>query len=117
MQNLLPPAGNATLLNATIPHLRDRLNTLTLVLKTCKGKSCYDPWSALDPSGQTQTLEDALNPKFDAFYAGQPKVQMECAAGYLIQNELPIDYMTFGNHSTVEARNAEAWQNWLLFTD
>ena len=111
---------NATeqLLGVSMQNLQNRLDALTLVLKTCAGKTCYDPWSALDPSGGTANLIDALNPKYDSFYRHQNKVKFEhCAKGYFINNELPINYLTFGNHSSVESRNAEALENWKLFTD
>ena len=116
MNNLA--TSNSTLLSRPIPNLLDRLDALTLVLKTCKGESCYDPWGALDPSGATTTLRDALDPKYDSFYAKQNKVGWDqCAAGYIKENEGPIDYMTFGNHSNEVERRAEALRNWALFTD
>ena len=109
---------NQHLLHVSMQNLQNRLDALALVLKTCAGKTCQDPWSALDPSGETSTLLDALNPKYNSFYQQQNKVKFEhCSQGYFIYNELPINYLTFGNHSSIESRNAEALENWRLFTD
>jgi len=61
-----------------------------MVLKSCKGPQCTQPWKTLHPDGSVHSLVDALDSKYDAFYASQPKVQFaECALGYLIQSEGP----------------------------
>jgi hypothetical protein len=39
-----------------------------LVLKSCKGTQCIDPWRSLHPGGDVRTLENALETKFDEFY-------------------------------------------------
>lgn len=116
MQNLY--GSDEHLLGVSMQKLENRLDALTLVLKTCTGKTCHNPWTALDPSGQTTSLLDALDAKYDSFYKNQNRVKFDhCSKGYFINNELPIDYLTFGNHSSMESRNMEALENWRLFTD
>lgn len=56
------------------PALANRLNGLLLATKTCTKNSCRDPWGYIHPDGSVQTLKDALDPKYDSFYASLPKV-------------------------------------------
>ena len=119
MKNLYNTDGK--ILNAPKKKLEHRLDALLLVLKTCKGKTCRQPWEALHPAGDVKTLVEALDAKFDDFYKNQHKVSFKknhkCGRGYIPQNESPIDYLTFGEHDSVESRNTEALKNWELFTD
>ena len=74
-----------------------RLNTLTLVLKSCNGDSCRHPWQQLHPGGKVKSLSAALDSRFDKFYAAQPKVAFaDCALGYLWEKEGPHDFNIFG---------------------
>lgn len=83
--------SNEQILGVSMEKLENRLDALTLVLKTCTGKTCQDPWTALDPSGETTSLKEALEPKYDMFYQNQKKVKFDhCAKGYFINNELQI---------------------------
>lgn len=67
-----------------------RLDSLLMVLKSCKAKSCHAPWSKLHPEGGIKTLRDALHGDFDVFYKEQPKVSYSsCELGYLIDAEGP----------------------------
>ncbi|OQU94859.1 hypothetical protein CLAIMM_01150 [Cladophialophora immunda] len=67
-----------------------RLDALMMVLKSCKGKECTDPWEVLHPHGDIKTLKDALAVDFDAFYADQVRVQFEsCQLGYILDAEGP----------------------------
>ena len=77
-----------------------RLNALLLVLKSCVGRACTHPWSALHPqvaNSRTQAVrshKDALKPQHDAFYAdlyAEKRVAFDaCAAGYIAENEGPF---------------------------
>ncbi|EPE35025.1 Alkaline phosphatase-like protein [Glarea lozoyensis ATCC 20868] len=68
----------------------DRLDALLLVLKSCKGTTCIDPWRVLHPRGDVDSLSVALKPKFDRFYQAQPKVSFtKCEMGYLVESEGP----------------------------
>ncbi|KAL4790322.1 Six-hairpin glycosidase-like protein [Aspergillus venezuelensis] len=65
-----------------------RLDALLLVLKSCAGSTCIEPWKELHPDGSVSTLSDALDSKYDEFYAQLPKVEYSvCADGYIIALE------------------------------
>ncbi|KAK4499656.1 hypothetical protein PRZ48_010174 [Zasmidium cellare] len=79
-------------------QIHDRIDSLLLVLKSCKGKSCHSPWSVLHPDDAAGSLKDALRPKFDAFYKEQPKVSFSsCQLGYLKSEEGPQDANVWDN--------------------
>ena len=101
MQNLFPVGLNQTvsldhnvsLGNCSYPlsQLATRLDALLLVLKTCKGAVCYDPWSTLLPNTGVSTLVAAMDQQFDEFFAGIPRVEYDhCEAGYLLEAEGPV---------------------------
>lgn len=108
---------NQQILGVSMNHLRDRLDALTLVLKTCKGNTCTNPWKALHPDGGVKTLKDALAPRYDTFYAMQPKVKFHhCAKGYIKANESPNNFNVFGQgQSTLRRMSLDASEqaNWL----
>lgn len=61
-----------------------------MVLKSCKGSTCVQPWAALHPQGNVQTLHDTLSQRFDAFYTLQQRVRFDrCELGYLVEAEGP----------------------------
>ncbi|BCS21427.1 sulfatase family protein [Aspergillus puulaauensis] len=69
---------------------KNRLDALLLVLKSCAGSTCIKPWDELHPDGSVQSLVDALDPQYDEFYAGLPRVAYSiCEDGYLIAAEGP----------------------------
>ncbi|KLT43955.1 putative arylsulfatase precursor [Cutaneotrichosporon oleaginosum] len=71
-------------------RLLHRLDALTLVLKTCKGESCVEPYGALFPQGRVSTLQQAMNRKYDEFFAALPKVHFDhCMLGFQNRLELP----------------------------
>lgn len=73
-------------MNALLP----RLDALLMVLKTCKGSDCVQPWKVLHPTGDVDSLHDALDGKFDDFYAQQESVEFtRCEKGYILESELP----------------------------
>lgn len=74
-----------------------RLDALMMVLKSCKGKECVEPWEVLHPKSGIKSLKDALNRDFDAFYADQPKVEYSaCELGYIKSAEGPQHVNVFG---------------------
>ncbi|OJJ50209.1 hypothetical protein ASPZODRAFT_139525 [Penicilliopsis zonata CBS 506.65] len=92
MHNLLLDKEEATILmHHPIPKLVARLDALLLVLKSCKGASCVEPWRALHPRGGVDTLADALSARYDRFYElEQPRVRFnECERGFLLHSEGP----------------------------
>ena len=96
MYNLLPKTldvkivTGAPILGRNLGQLVQRLDALMMVLKTCSGKECVYPWIVLHPQGNVQTLQQAMNPKYDGFYYSQPKVSFSaCKLGYLPEYEGP----------------------------
>lgn len=58
------------------------------MLKSCKGHTCTHPWETLHPVGEVKTLREALDDRFNAFYADHPKVRFEeCRLGYFPEVE------------------------------
>lgn len=87
----------ATLLGRDLETVIDRLDALVLVMKSCKGAACTEPWRRIHPKGDVHSLKDALAPRFDAFYQKQPKVSFtSCELGYFPEVEGPMDYHVFG---------------------
>ena len=82
----------------TLKQLEDRLDTLLLVLKDCKGDTCRQPWKALHPPGGVNSLRDALKEEFDQFYGRkQKRVKFqECTPGYLPAQEGGIGFEVYG---------------------
>lgn len=67
-----------------------------MVLKSCKGQVCTEPWAELHPQGDVNNLIDSLDERFDAFYQEQPKVSFsECRLGYFPEVEGPMDANRF----------------------
>lgn len=88
-----------SLLNHPLSKVVPRLDALQLVLKSCKGNSCTDPWQTLHPQGNVHSLPDALNPRYNDFYNSQPKVRFsECKQGYLIEAEGPQTARPYPGH-------------------
>lgn len=74
----------------------NRLDALMMVLKSCKGKACREPWNELHFDTKVKALKDALSPHYDVFYDNQPKVQFEeCALGYIREVEGPQEAIEF----------------------
>ncbi|KAI8663000.1 Arylsulfatase [Fusarium sp. Ph1] len=109
LHNLFPEGGDVTggvsLLGKSTGQVIDRLDALMLVLKSCKGESCIEPWKVLHPDGGVESLKDALKGKFDEFYEKQVKVSFDrCEDGYLIDAEGPqVGY---------QYRDGLEWHHW-----
>lgn len=71
-------------------HVVSRLDSLLMVLKSCKAEECHEPWKTLHPKGSVKTLKQALDEDLDAFYEEQPRVSFSsCELGYLVDAEGP----------------------------
>lgn len=87
-----------------LSHLLPRLDTLLMVLKTCSGETCTNPWKVLHPSNEddddvddtgkksVRNLRNALDERFDEFYEGRwrggERVGFErCEMGYILESE------------------------------
>jgi hypothetical protein len=112
LKNLLGRHSDSThtILGRSLYQVAARLDALLFVLKSCKGRTCIEPWRTLHPAGNVNNLHDALLPKFDDFYEEQQtKVQYNrCEAGYIVDAEGP----QFENDGLVFRENS-AWSNWV----
>ncbi|KAM5368437.1 hypothetical protein ACJZ2D_009507 [Fusarium nematophilum] len=110
LNNLFPKGGHdaasdVTLLGTNVGQVISRLDALMLVLKSCRGESCVRPWKILHPDGDVASLKDALEERFDKFYAQQVKVEFDwCEHGYLVDAEGPqVGY---------QYREGLEWHHW-----
>ncbi|KAH8432496.1 sulfatase family protein [Aspergillus melleus] len=105
LHNIYTTKNGTTLLSRPLPALINRLDALLLVLKSCQGATCIKPWEVLHPDGKVQSLRQALDSRYDAFYRKQPKVSYEtCLDGYLVGNE--------GAQVGLEFRDGLSWDAW-----
>ncbi|KAL4972628.1 alkaline-phosphatase-like protein [Aspergillus desertorum] len=80
----------------SLSQVISRLDSILLVLKSCKGATCIKPWDVLHPGGHVRNLKDALNPLYDAFYTNQARVSFDhCEDGYIPEVEGPQDALPF----------------------
>jgi arylsulfatase len=80
----------AKILGRDIKKVISRLDALLLVLKSCKASECTLPWQVLHPDNKVTSLYEALQPKYDAFYAAQPDISFAaCELGYVPESEGP----------------------------
>lgn len=116
MNNLYDQAGQVN--GWDIGKLQTRLDALMMVLKSCKGQSCRDPWGVLHPDGSVTCLQQAMNSTFDDFYQAQPSVSFEeCALGYIVDVEGPQDanlYQASGSKTErgYEYMKGSHWSEW-----
>lgn len=94
------------LLGLPLSKVIARLDALLLVLKSCKGSSCVNPWHVLHPEGNVTSLKDALDPAFDYFYEiAQVKVAFSrCEAGQILDAEGPQKGLVY--------RDGLRWSDW-----
>jgi N-acetylglucosamine-6-sulfatase len=103
---LLPSTSRKHILETPVSKLQARLDALLLVLKTCKASACTYPWSIVHPIGDVANLEDALAPKYDEFYAKQPKVSFsKCELGQILSSE--------GPQNGKQYYGSELWPQWV----
>lgn len=112
MNNIHPSASASpslphTLLNKPLEKVLSRLDSLVMVLKSCKGRACTKPWEILHPAGNVVNLHDALHTRFDDYYKAQvERVSFDrCEGGYIIDAEGPqhVDGYKEGFH----------WSDWV----
>lgn len=77
-----------------------------MVLKSCTGETCIEPWKVLHPQGDVASLSDALTVQFDSFYEEQVKVSFNrCELGYIIDAE--------GPQAAYAYRDGTSWDAWV----
>ncbi|KAI1770055.1 Arylsulphatase [Hypoxylon cercidicola] len=93
MVNLLHPDEEAPerIAGAPLDKVVQRLDALLFVLKSCKAETCVQPWRALHPGGNVESLRDALSPRFDSFYEDRSrKIEFDrCEMGFILDAEGP----------------------------
>ncbi|KFA60090.1 hypothetical protein S40285_09331 [Stachybotrys chlorohalonatus IBT 40285] len=100
-----PSSAQETFLGSTLALVIARLDSLLMVMKSCKGATCRMPWQALHPDGDVTTLQEALQPKFDEFYQSQQQVAFaKCEPGYIISSE--------GPQMGYQYRRGLTWSHW-----
>lgn len=94
------------ILGRSLKQATARLDALLLVLKSCQGASCIDPWNVLQPEEPVRSLRDALDKEHDSFYRAQPQVSFDwCDDGYIIEAEGPQVPLT--------SRYGVSWDVWV----
>lgn len=97
---------NKKILGMHVDLVIGRLDALMMVLKSCKGDTCIDPWKVLHPKGDVHSLSDALKVRFDSFYRNQAKVAYDrCEPGYIIDAE--------GPQEPYQYRKGWSWHSWV----
>jgi len=87
-------------------QLITRLDALLMVLKSCQGETCIQPWKVLHPAGDVNCLQDAMSKPFDHFYQNQVKVEYDrCEFGYIVDAEGPQTPLVY--------RNGHSWHQWV----
>ncbi|KAJ6093601.1 hypothetical protein N7486_008890 [Penicillium sp. IBT 16267x] len=111
LHNLYP---NGAVLGENEPHLLgrtlsqaiSRLDALLLVLKSCQGLTCIEPWKVVQPQHTIHTLRDALDEQYDLFYQERPRVSFNwCDTGYVIEAE--------GPQAPLTTRHGLPWDAWV----
>ncbi|OKL61427.1 hypothetical protein UA08_03146 [Talaromyces atroroseus] len=88
-----------------LSQIVSRLDSLLLVLKSCKGRTCIKPWDVLHRHGTVVSLRDALHAEYDAFYNFQPKVAFDrCELGQILDAEGPQEPLVY--------RDGLSWDVW-----
>ena len=88
--------------------LATRLDSLIFVMKSCKADTCRMPWEALMPGSGVNTLIEALDSKYDDFFANEvPRVSFtKCEPGYIIASEGP-QFQNWTDPFKVQARDSD----------
>lgn len=88
-----------------LSRLIHRLDALLMVLKTCAGHQCQNPWQALFPGEAVNNLREALDPTYDHFFEHEmARVRFDnCEKGYIAESEGPIwdGKQVYGMHQEV----------------
>ncbi|KAI3601354.1 arylsulfatase [Moniliophthora roreri] len=64
-------------------RLASRLDALLVVLKTCVGDTCRNPWGAIFPAGEANGLIESLDARYDTYFDSLPKFGYRlCQFGY-----------------------------------
>ncbi|KAJ6036000.1 hypothetical protein N7540_000279 [Penicillium herquei] len=113
MHNLFPVISSTiSIAGHSLSKVVSRLDSLLLVLKSCSGKVCREPWKSLHPAGDVETLQDALVEEYDEFYELQQTTRVEfdyCWNGYVPEAEGPM----WETHGVAFVRDGLPWYDWV----
>ena len=113
MANLLGDDGldlqsSYSLAGRPFQQVVNRLDSLLLVLKSCKAGGCHEPWQTIHPGSKVKNLKYALDSDYDTFYKEQPKVSFSsCELGYLIDAEGPQHVNVWDEEQAKKYANVE----------
>ncbi|KAN0074174.1 Alkaline-phosphatase-like, core domain containing protein [Elaphomyces granulatus] len=108
---ILDSNDDRTLFGYPISQVVLRLDALLLVLKSCQGVTCVQPWRVLHPAGDVHDLPDALHTQYDQFYREQVKVAYSrCESGYLVNAEGPQEPQIYRD---LTSRDGISWHHWV----
>lgn len=94
-----------------------RLDALLLVLKTCKGRTCVQPWNTHHHDGNVATFAEALNPRFDKYYINHAKVGFSsCELGYIKEAEGDHKHISHAGVEWVTGAETFAQENQQTFS-
>ncbi|CAH0051946.1 unnamed protein product [Clonostachys solani] len=111
MKNLY--GSKAATSSFNIPDLTERLDSLLLTLKSCKGKSCRQPWETLFPSGEVQNLQHAMKKKYDSFFKSQERVSFSaCLKGYITSAEGSLHSEPYAG-KLADGEFEARWEDWV----
>lgn len=85
INNLFPPKTKFSDLSKELARVASRADALLSILSVCKRGSCLDPFKVLGnlPHGiQVSSFEEALDPKFDAYFDGLVKFGYKVCSPY-----------------------------------
>ncbi|EED14631.1 arylsulfatase, putative [Talaromyces stipitatus ATCC 10500] len=98
-------SSNRQIQGFNLRKIIDRLDSLLLVLKSCKGDTCINPWNTLHSDGAVSSFKDALHEMYDAFYQHQPSVSFSrCELGQILDAEGPQEPLVY--------RHGLSWEVW-----
>ncbi|KAF4451702.1 arylsulfatase precursor [Fusarium austroafricanum] len=108
-------ADQFTISKRPLHAIVDRLDALVMAMKACKDKACSRPWKELHPNGRISPLHAALNTKFDAFYAGQPKMYFDsCEAAFIKEKESNEPIKSWHEPGLRKAEEYDYGAEWIL---
>ncbi|KAF5988741.1 putative arylsulfatase precursor [Fusarium bulbicola] len=104
-----------TIANRPLHAIVDRLGALIMAMKACKGKAYSRPWQELHPNGRISSLHAALDIKFDAFYADQPKMYFDsCEAAFIKEKESNEPINCWHESGLRKAEEFDCGAEWIL---
>ncbi|KAL4863349.1 hypothetical protein BDV12DRAFT_29535 [Aspergillus spectabilis] len=101
------PNTDSIISGYSLTDIIPRLDSILLVLKSCKGATCIKPWEVLHPDRTVKNLRDALSPRYNEFYSEQARVSFDrCERGYIPESEGPQEALPYSRYGL-------SWDVWV----